>query len=403
MGGAVDELTLKLSSIQVKGFERRGRSGALEQVGAYNRNISTMGTSSIQGELGQLTHSTQTDPLDVARTRTRMRMLTNELAARERAARPLTDDEYQNHVKAVQDILAKPETLAQDTTAVHGIRDHNGDILEGHYSPERTQQHAKIVADILAAHQHVPNEGHAIMSGGQGGSGKGYILKHHAGVPDGSHMVIDPDMMKEELIKRGLSPNIKGLSPMESASLIHEESSHLANQLTKAAVQHRKNIVLDTTMASTKSTLAKAHCLKNHGYEVHSVFVDVPNSVSRQSALDRHRDGQEKYRQGQGHGGRYVPDSYLKQSAVPEGHTLPSGLPLLSKNAKSHEEARATGVFKSSRVYDNSRSREGVSPRLVYEDSGHTRGLTERQKTIYATRVNSGMSPKQARRTAQLA
>ena len=36
-------------------------------------------------------------------------------------------------------------------------------------------------------------------------------------------------------MRRGLVPQVEGVSPMEAAPLIHEESSHIANLLAKRA------------------------------------------------------------------------------------------------------------------------------------------------------------------------
>ena len=39
------------------------------------------------------------------------------------------------------------------------------------------------------------------------------------------YLMINPDDIKEEMARRGMVPEIEGLSPMEASDLVHEESS----------------------------------------------------------------------------------------------------------------------------------------------------------------------------------
>ncbi len=47
--------------------------------------------------------------------------------------------------------------------------------------------------------------------------------------------MINPDDIKEEMAKRGMIPEVGGLSPMEASDLVHEESSDVAKRLAVRA------------------------------------------------------------------------------------------------------------------------------------------------------------------------
>jgi hypothetical protein len=61
--------------------------------------------------------------------------------------------------------------------------------------------------------------------------------------------VRDSDDIKEVMAQKGMVPEVEGLSPMEAATLIHEESGLIANLLAKRLYREKKNIVWDITMS----------------------------------------------------------------------------------------------------------------------------------------------------------
>ena len=65
--------------------------------------------------------------------------------------------------------------------------------------------------------------------------GKGTILAKHAGIDTSKYLVIDPDQIKEQMARRGMIPEVEGLSPMERSVLVHEESSWFATNLAITA------------------------------------------------------------------------------------------------------------------------------------------------------------------------
>jgi hypothetical protein len=158
------------------------------------------------------------------------------------------------------------------------------------------------------------------------------VLSEHAGIDRSQYLTISPDEIKEELARRGLIPEIKGLSPMEASDLVHNESSYIARQLALRAKADGKNLIWDITMSSRESTERRIDELREAGYEeVDAIFVDIPIDVSIRRADARHRAGEEDYRSGVGLGGRYIPAEVITAQADPEWG---------SKNRRALEELR---------------------------------------------------------------
>jgi len=227
----------------------------------------------------------------------------------------LTDAEYEAHTEMIEQRTnsALEEGLATDH--VHTTVGLGGTGEWGaHWSFDRAQQHKEIVNDLYAKAENVPNEGHAVVAGGLGGSGKSTVLKTRLDPKD--YLTLNPDDIKEEMISRGMAPEVEGLSPMESAALIHEESSHIANLLAKRAYADKKNVIWDITMSSSGSVKRRMQEMRVAGYDdMQVVFVDIPVETSVDRALARHRRGMERYRRGEGNGGRYVPPWIIRGNA----------------------------------------------------------------------------------------
>jgi hypothetical protein len=229
---------------------------------------------------------------------------------------PLTDAEYADHVAAMQEALDRAIQDGLETHVQHTLDDANSI-----YTPERAALHAAILRDVYASASNVPNEGKVLFTGGLGGAGKTSSLKK-VGIDQGNYLTINSDDIKEIMAERGMIPEAPGdveLSPLERVALIHEESSHIADQLALMAYADRKNVVWDLTMGSQGSVGKRLDQLSAAGYgEKRAVFVDVPVELSVTRALSRHRGGLERYRNGQGTGGRYVPVGIIRKQSDPE-------------------------------------------------------------------------------------
>jgi hypothetical protein len=176
------------------------------------------------------------------------------------------------------------------------------------------------------------------------------VLGKHAGIDLTRYLTINPDDVKEEMGRRGLIPDVAGLSPMEASDLVHEESSHIAKRIARRALADGKNVIWDIALSRQDSAEERIDDLHEAGYSVTGIFVDiavetvdiaVETSVRR--AESRHRSGHEEYRAGIGLGGRYVPPELIRAQAD-DGWG--------SKNRKTFEAVRHR--FDQWSRYDNS-------------------------------------------------
>jgi len=266
---------------------------------------------------------------------------------------PLDDKQLKAHVAAVESTVdaAVKRGLSTDKTMT---LDGKGQV----WNPERAKLHNEIVNDLYGKAANVPNEGKGLFSGGLGGAGKTTTLANpKTGIDQSQFLTINPDDIKEIMAERGMIPDIPGevpLSPMEKVSLIHEESSHIANLLAQRAYADKKNVTWDITMASEGSVAKRIAEMKKNGYtNLDAVFVDIPVEKSVQRAMARYRRGMEAYRNGQGAGGRYVPPSVIRKNASTS---------FSSANRENFEKLR--DQFNNWQVWDN--SVDGREPRLVY-------------------------------------
>jgi len=228
--------------------------------------------------------------------------------------RSLTDAEYAEHVADAKIRLdgARAQGLATD-------HQYTTDQRRKIWLPDRAARHDEIIQDLYAKAEAVPCEGRAILAGGLPGSGKTTVLSEVAGIDRSSYMAINPDEIKELMARRDMIPEVDGLTPMEAAELVHEESSHIAKQLGLRAYADGKNVIWDITMSSTVSTRQRLSELRSAGYShVDGVFVDIPVEVSVSRAESRHREGHEEYRQGHGLGGRYVSPELIRAQSDPD-------------------------------------------------------------------------------------
>jgi predicted kinase len=230
---------------------------------------------------------------------------------READRRPLTDAEHAEHVTEVRVLLDKARTDGLATDQQHTI-DPDNDL----WTEDRVHMQDVIITDLYMAATDVPCDRRAILAGGLPGAGKTTVLEEHAGIDRSRFLTINPDQIKEEMAKRGMIPEVAGLTPMEASDLVHEESSHVAKHLALRATADGKNVIWDITMSSRASTESRIGDLRAAGYSrVEGVFVDIPIEVAIHRSDARHREGHDDYSVGQGFGGRFVPAEVIAAQA----------------------------------------------------------------------------------------
>ena len=217
---------------------------------------------------------------------------------------PLTDEQFHSHVQQLESKIEEALRAGLATDQQFSL-DGQGQV----WSPERAMLHAQILHEYLDKQVDVPSQKHALFLGGLPGAGKSSLLRSHPEIDLRNYAVLNPDDFKEALAEKGAVPHVEGLSPMERAALIHEESAYLTDLAAAELERRGKNVAWDVTMKSHDITAARIKELKyGKGYQIHAVFVDVPVEKSADRVVSRYRRGLEQYRQGKDPmGGRYVP------------------------------------------------------------------------------------------------
>jgi hypothetical protein len=260
------------------------------------------------------------------------------------------DKEHSERDRYVISVLAEAHKAGLTTD-----HEYVTDVKRRIWVTERSELHGEIVKDLYANAEAVPCEGKAILAGGLPGAGKTSALTGVAGIDLSKYLMVNPDDIKEEMARRGMVPEIKGLSPMEATDLVHEESSDIAKRLANRAYADRKNVIWDVTMSSVESTQKRIANLRTAGYEdTEGIFVDIPVEVSIKRAEARHREGHDQYLAGRGLGGRIIPDDRITSLADEKSGSV---------NRAVFEQVKAE--FVRWRLYDN--SVDGHEARLAAE------------------------------------
>jgi predicted kinase len=287
----------------------------------------------------------------------------------------MSDAEHVAHVAGVKALLADAQAAGQVTHVLHTM-DRGHEV----WSYERRLVHDSLVQALYAQAAGVPCEHRAILAGGLPGAGKTTVLGGHADVDLSRYLAINPDLIKEELARRGLLPQIDGLSPMEAARLAHEEASHLAKRLAHRAQADGRNMIWDVTMSRPRTCADRIAALAAAGYaRVDAIFVDVPIRVSLLRADARHRAGHDAYRAGSGVGGRFVPGELILAQADPLWGSV---------NRATFELVKHR--FTAWARYDN--SVDGRDPRLVADSASR---LERRGRRTARARVHARASDKE--------
>ncbi len=267
----------------------------------------------------------------------------------------LSDADYKVHVEEVKTELASAGEKKLTTKDLFTI---DGKGMA--WVAERRHAHDEIIKEIYDSAADVPCDRKAVIAGGLGGAGKTTVLEQHASVDRSEFLTINPDDIKEELVRREMVPRLPGLSPMECSSLAHEESSHIARLLAVRAMADGKNIIWDVTLSSPKSAFGRVAEFRAADYQnIEGIFVDIPIDTSVDRAAARHRRGHERYLSGEGLGGRFVSEDIIRSQHDPEYGSI---------NRKAFESIK--NDLTNWTVYDN--STDGQPPRLVEEKDSHT-------------------------------
>lgn len=304
--------------VHVDGHYRLGKSGRREWVDGYSYTRAGGSGDSEKAPTGASRVSTPSAALGHARLVQKRQKLTKGEPPTaetpgwtEKNGRPVMDDAtyaswLENTIREARGALvSKGDTVKKFKTVANGTA----------YTAKRKEQQKGVIDAFMEKARKVPKERKMVMTGGRPGAGKSTSLEQQ-GVTKSNYFILDSDAVKAEMIKQGMAPDIEGLTPFESAGLIHEESSDILDILIERMSMQGTNFVLDGTMAWAPYVKKHADELHEMGYTIKGLFVEVTPETSKRRALARHKQGVEDFlTKGLGYGGRFVdPDISTRAS-----------------------------------------------------------------------------------------
>jgi predicted ABC-type ATPase len=184
---------------------------------------------------------------------------------------------------------------------------------KGEYLPERKALHESIIKARL---DHIPkipppsgDRPVMILSGGGSGSGKTQCIKEARKEHTMMLALVDADDIKNDLpeyndmIKRGDD---------KAAFVSHDESSDIAMELIKRAMEQQKPFVYDGTMKSPDKYISLINDARKYKLGIHAAFADLPVDKCIERAEQRFKT----------EGGRKVPESIIRESNEKAKSTL---------------------------------------------------------------------------------
>lgn len=202
------------------------------------------------------------------------------------AGRPLRRMRLRNPEQMRAWIEAVP-SLPRDTYVSYGGPD---------FTPARKKLHDKILKQILG-HCHQGKTKQAIMTMGGPASGKSFALK---ALDTAGFVHIDSDAIKS-LLPEYLEA--VAAHARNAASMVHDESSDLAEKALEIAIRRGCDLVYDGTGKNASKYAKIINQLHDAGYSVRLIYVHVEPEVAVPRALERAERS-----------GRYVPDYVIRQA-----------------------------------------------------------------------------------------
>ena len=183
---------------------------------------------------------------------------------------------------------------------------------DGRYYDERFELHRQIIKDTIGDSIPVKNPVATFLGGGTA-SGKSSLMKSgKAGGKDA--VVVDPDAIKEKIPEY---QQWKAAGNKGAASNVHLESVDVAKAVTKVSLKKGHNVVVDrvgdTGMSYLQESVDKARAAGATKVVAHYTTTDI------RTALDRAKERAEQT-------GRYVPQSYIRESHANVARILPQAM-----------------------------------------------------------------------------
>lgn len=203
--------------------------------------------------------------------------------------------------------------------------------IDGEPTPDRRRLHLRLLQEARDAAPGVEQQYRAIVLAGPPGAGKSTVLNDVLGEHRSKYLVSDPDEFKRALLIEALADGSydqwlmpdairereaqgERFFPLELASLVHEESSLLGKRLRADAIAAGDNIVIDTVLSNETEAVALGESLREAGYDVRVIDVEVPYELSEERIRGRwERAYSIALEGGDSLGGRWVPSEYARE------------------------------------------------------------------------------------------
>jgi hypothetical protein len=98
------------------------------------------------------------------------------------------------------------------------------------------------------------------------------VLGKHAGIDLTRYLTINPDDVKEEMGRRGLIPDVPGLSPMEASDLVHDVKNDEHLSVINAEREHPVAVAEYSLAESRVSVRRHQVCVPRFPDQIHNAF-----------------------------------------------------------------------------------------------------------------------------------
>lgn len=185
-------------------------------------------------------------------------------------------------------------------------------------TPSRARLHINITRQVRdLAESHARRDGRAaVVMAGVPGAGKTSALRGRDDLAD--HFHVDADELKDLLLAYDVTTGRfdsllavvladgRQVKPAELAAFVHAESTHLYNQVMRALLRGKFNVILDGTLQYPPQGPRLVGALRDAEYErLELVAVEVPEDVAQRQAVTRWWEG--RLDPTRPLGGRYTP------------------------------------------------------------------------------------------------
>ncbi|QRY42320.1 zeta toxin family protein (plasmid) [Microbacterium hominis] len=241
----------------------------------------------------------------------------------------MSGDDVARHMDVVRELSRAGEALAVGAPTA-SVRNPAW-WVDGAPTPVRDRLHGRLLAEVRHRFPDVAQESRALVLAGPPGAGKSTARDAVLGGEISRYVLADADEFKRLLLReaiadgsydRWLMPDAlrelertadEKFFPLELASLVHAESSYLADVIRFDAISAGHNIVIDSVLKDEQSALALGRQLDAAGYTVSLVDVEVSYALSEQRIRSRWAQDYQLALTGTDPlGGRWVPSEYAR-------------------------------------------------------------------------------------------